>query len=292
MEKSSKRIKIYQIFYDERSKEILDPGFIPLDNSKNERSDWAEYWPIRNFLLSNTLEDNTYYGFFSPKFSAKTKLASLDVLKIIHDCSVNADVITFSPPSYYSQVSWFLNVFEQAAFAHGSPAKTMQEFKDFFVYCGSNYDVENSVMTSREVVYSNYFIAKKSFWERWFSYGEMLFDLCEKSNNQLAQKIIKYVPHVSGDTPAKVFIMERLASYLLDSDPSLKVHYWNSLFKTNYFSGMSFFKNLYTLDSLKMSYKCTKAAGFLDGYFSLRNNVLAEYPNVLVTILGLDPRPL
>ena len=45
---------IYQIHYgleDER-----DSGFDVLDNASNERPDWFEYWPIRKYLLGETLD--------------------------------------------------------------------------------------------------------------------------------------------------------------------------------------------------------------------------------------------
>ena len=45
-------LEIYQIYYSEKTREILDPSFIPLDNTQNNRADWWEYWPIRNFLLN------------------------------------------------------------------------------------------------------------------------------------------------------------------------------------------------------------------------------------------------
>ena len=55
---------IYQIYYDEATRLSNDSGFLQLDNSFNERPDWSEYWPIRNYFKNNILEDNKYYGFF------------------------------------------------------------------------------------------------------------------------------------------------------------------------------------------------------------------------------------
>ena len=41
---------IYQIYYDEATRLSNDNGFLQLDNSLNERPDWSEYWPIRNYF--------------------------------------------------------------------------------------------------------------------------------------------------------------------------------------------------------------------------------------------------
>ena len=38
-----KNIKIFQIFYNEATKNSNDPGFLPLDNMENPRPDWREY---------------------------------------------------------------------------------------------------------------------------------------------------------------------------------------------------------------------------------------------------------
>ena len=63
---------IYQIYYDEPSRQALDSGFIPLDNTDNLRPDWSELWVIRRFLLNTPLIEDQWYGFLSPKFTAKT----------------------------------------------------------------------------------------------------------------------------------------------------------------------------------------------------------------------------
>jgi len=53
-------VHIYQIFYSAESKGICDPGFQLLDNLSNERPDWREYWPIRNFLKAHELDESSY----------------------------------------------------------------------------------------------------------------------------------------------------------------------------------------------------------------------------------------
>ena len=87
--------KIFQIYYSEATQLQNDPGFIPLDNLGNERPDWREYWPIRNYLLNNQLDKDTHYGFLSPKFEAKTTLNAQKVVEFIGNDE--SDVILFSP---------------------------------------------------------------------------------------------------------------------------------------------------------------------------------------------------
>jgi len=76
-------IHIYQIYYDQATYQALDPGFIPLDNSKTERPDWFEFWPIRKFLKENPLQADSWYGFLLPKFAGKNGFHSKPLKEVI-----------------------------------------------------------------------------------------------------------------------------------------------------------------------------------------------------------------
>ena len=83
-------MQIYQIQY--ASLQEIDPGFEVLDNSANERPDWFEYWPIRNYLLNQALDEGAFYGFLSPKFRIKTSLKFEAVRDFIQTCDAGAEV--------------------------------------------------------------------------------------------------------------------------------------------------------------------------------------------------------
>src|ERR1700735_12490 len=76
-------VHIYQILNYFTPREALDPGFLVLDNSSNERHDWYEYWPMRMFWRGEPLDEQAYYGFLSPKFRLKTNLAAAQVREFI-----------------------------------------------------------------------------------------------------------------------------------------------------------------------------------------------------------------
>ena len=98
---------IRQIFYDERTRAQLDPGFVPLDNTANPRPDWSEYWPIRQFFVAHTFVRDAGYGFLSPKFGVKSGLTAADVHRFIAE--EEADVFLFSP--WLDQSATVLKVF-------------------------------------------------------------------------------------------------------------------------------------------------------------------------------------
>jgi len=65
------QVKLFHIAYSEQTLAQVPAGFELFNNLNSERNDWREYWPIRNFLINNTLDDTSYYGFFSPRFLEK-----------------------------------------------------------------------------------------------------------------------------------------------------------------------------------------------------------------------------
>src|ERR1700677_2014655 len=118
-------VHIFQIYYSTASRKMLDPGFLPLDNLENERPDWREYWPIRNYLLRNSLVKGDYYGFLSPAFKAKTRLSSAAVFNFVESQAGAPAVVLFSP--CYDQIAFFLNQWEQGAIAHGNDPFAFEE---------------------------------------------------------------------------------------------------------------------------------------------------------------------
>ncbi len=171
---------IYIIAYSPETLVQSQDGFLLLDNLKNPRTDWMEYWPIREYLTANILDEGRLYGFLSPEFTSKTGLAYSGVIDHIAGCDDNVDVITFSPQA--DMGAFFLNVFEQIdTFDVGFKALA----QELFNYIGLDVDLSAMIMDSRHVVYSNYFVARKKFWLEWFNLCEKIFDICEEHDNRL-----------------------------------------------------------------------------------------------------------
>ena len=202
---------IYQICYSEETRKSLDPGFHVLDNLSNLRPDWREYWPIRNVLLNNQLNEHEYYGFFSPKFGAKTNLSAAEVHEFIRKQDGKPDVIHFSP--FFDHSAFSHNVFYQYD-VHRSGRKTMEE-SIAAVTPGYEKFMMAGVMDSRNTIYCNFFVAKPSFWRMWLQTCEILFKIAEENATNLGRQLNETVPHDRGFVPAKVFIIERMASLLL-----------------------------------------------------------------------------
>ena len=153
---------LHQIYYSPQSRAELDPGFLPLDNLSNPRPDWREYWPIRRFLLSNSLEPESYYGFLSPKFKHKTGLSSAAVYEFIGGQTERPDVLLFSP--YFDQIAFFLNIVEQGCINHPVMADTLNEAAAL-MFPGFRSGAIFAIAAN--TVFCNNFVAKPRFWSEW-----------------------------------------------------------------------------------------------------------------------------
>lgn len=201
---------VYQIFYDDKSKNQLLPGFIPLDNTTNQRPDWFEFWVILNYLRQNELEEGAWYGFLSPKFFGKMGYASDVVNHVLDTSSEQTDVALFSPG--WDQLSFFLNPFEQGEVWHPGLLAASQKFLDELKM---KINLQSFVTDANSSVFSNYIVAKKRFWSRWQTIAENFFNHVESSSEN--QSLTHY--GVKGNIlPMKVFVQERLASIILSTE--------------------------------------------------------------------------
>jgi hypothetical protein len=209
-------VHAYQILNHYTSREELDPGFEVLDNSANERPDWYEYWPIRNFLLNAALQDEAFYGFLSPKFKWKTNLDAAAVSDFIRAAPPDTDVVLLSPSIHLS--AYYLNVFEHGDAEHPGLLSAASEF---FARIGRPMQLRDLISDSRNTVHSNYFIARPRFWRAWLAVTEQLFALAESPEDSLGA-LLRAPTHYRGrlDVQMKIFLMERVASWILCTDPS------------------------------------------------------------------------
>lgn len=201
---------IYQILNHYTKREDLDPGFLVLDNSANPKPDWYEYWPIRNFLITQPLMENAFYGFLSPKFQVKTNLTSGAVHAFVAQQAA-ADVVLLSPSLHLT--AYHLNVFK---FGEAMHPGLLDIAERFFRQIGHPTDLSDLVTTSRNEVHANYMIGKPRFWRAWLQITEALYAIAEDPADPLGAEL-RRPTHYRGDynVPMKIFIMERVTTWLL-----------------------------------------------------------------------------
>ena len=215
-------IKLFQIVYSQETLEGLSPGYLPLDNRHSVKNDWREYWPIRNFLLNQALEEDCLYGFFSPRFQQKIGLDHGQVVDFIQSSTPETDVFTFSPQP--DMGAFFLSVFEQnEVFDPGFIAAC----EAFLSAVGMPVNLGALIMDSRQIVFSNYFVARPAFWRTWLILNEKLFEVCEGPDNAIKAGLTAETTY-TGAVQRKVFLMERIVCLLLTINPAWRVRAYNT----------------------------------------------------------------
>lgn len=265
---------IYQIYYNDETQKKLLPGFIPLDNTKNLRPDWFEFWVFLNFLRNNALDDDAWYGFLSPKFYEKTGFNSDFVLKAIENYGELGDVALFSPG--WDQLAYFLNPFEQGEVWHPGLMGASQDFLNKY-QLGIN--LNTLVSDTSSSVFSNYIIAKKEFWIQWRKIAEQFFEYVE--NNPEYQITTSY-GSIENQFHIKTFIQERLATLILSSntfkvlspDQSFSARIFTRLFPDD----IKTRRLLQACDLMKTKYRESKDEKYLEMYWSIRGDI--QYSNL------------
>lgn len=275
---NQKNCRIFHIAYSEETYQSATPPFEVLDHRTNPRPDWREYWPMREYLLGHTLNENEFIGFFSPRFHEKTGLSAEQTMTFMSSVDPSVDVVTFSPQP--DMGAFFINVFEQNdTFDPGFLATAQRFVNELGEPLGIKYDLMQLLMDSREVVFSNYFVAKPAFWRRWLQVCEVLFNLCESEQCSQLQLELTQTTSYPGQVPRKVFLMERIASLLLTIDKSFKVHNYNTFACAWSNSNLGLRKeDAIYCDALKIAEKAQPNAGYLSLFGKLRSDFSRVVP--------------
>ncbi len=257
---------IRQIAYSAKTRDSLAPGFSVLDNMRNERPDWREYWPIRKFLREAPMGEDAFYAFLSPKFGAKTGLDATRVIDFIGRHGATCDVLLFSP--FFDQIAYALNIFEQGTMQHGN---TMQTFRETVLCVAPEVDFDSLVMDSSNTVFCNFFAAKPAFWKAWLEKCERIFVIAEEGKTDFARRLNANTDHEAGGAPTKTFVIERIASLMLATENRWKPKAFNSQDLPWSGSPLGQFRlEMIFLDALKLAYAREGHQQYLAAFHDLR----------------------
>lgn len=260
--------RIYQIYYSEATRGQLDPGFRPLDNLDNPRPDWREYWPIRKFLLDNPPEGDGFIGFFSPKFREKTGLGAAEVKAFIAQQPADTDVILFSP--FFDQIAAYWSIFEHGMNHHPGIFQTFQLAADKLL---PGLKLENLPTDSRNTVFSNYFVARPAFWREWLRNNEVLFAAAETGKSALGKGLNASVKYDKAELAAKVFMMERMATLMLATNPAWRVQVRDPLLSPIDPLFQDYRMQLVCMDALKIAFGARDCEEYRAVYRVIRNQM-------------------
>lgn len=272
---STPDVHLFHIAYSEETANSRPVGFELMDNRGNERPDWYEYWPIRKFLLNSVLDEQAYYGFFSPKFKAKTNLDAAQVRGFIEEkWHAGLDAFLFSPQPD-------VGVFFENVFVGGEVFNPgfLNACQSVLTESGWSGDLASVIMDSRTTVFSNYVVARPAYWRTWLQICECVFLLAEDPSRrpQLHQQLNMATGYGSGASAAqrKIFVVEGVASLILTVGgyKSCAV----SPFTVPWFSVFSRFRaEAAAADALKMAFIETRRPEYLEQFRLLKARVMQE----------------
>lgn len=240
-----------------------------LNNINSPRSDWYESWPIWNFLNNNNLNDDTFYGFLSPKFESKTGLTHEGAVRFsVSRATQDTEIITFSPQP--DQAAVFLNVFEHANFYFPGYINLVDKFLNIAEL--SNLSIHD-IMDTRNIVFSNYYFAKPKFWNAWKSLFELLFKESENEASTIYDQLNMHTNY-PGSVQRKVFLAEQLASIILVTN-NFKVLNYNTWFTSKSSTPFSLhMDDMVILDALKIAAKETGLPQYINAFGVVRDTLL------------------
>jgi len=205
--KFMENIQIRHIFYDKETLSQTPSSFIPLDNIDGDKS-WYEFWPILNFLKNTKLEENVFYGFLSPRFTFKTNFPAESVINAVRNNS-DKDVVLFS--FAWDQLSYFINPWEQGEVWHPGITKVTQNFLN---HLKLEINILNLITSRKNSVFSNYVVAKKSYWDRWKVLASQFLTYADSFNAEIQSLKTGYIKNKT-EVSMKVFVQERLPALIL-----------------------------------------------------------------------------
>lgn len=200
---------IFQICDHQFTEKAVSPRFLPLDITKSERSDWEEFFTIRDLIKNISMTNDSYYAFLSPNFNNEFDIHPNELIDLIDNLPSEAEALVLSNFDSYSPI--FRNQFIQADQQQSGLLRALNLFLN---RAGSTIDLAASVTTIKTSCYSNNIIAKPAYWREWLSLSESLFTFVEgvsKNDDFFEQSIsTKY-----GAVPLKVLMLRIMSTLVL-----------------------------------------------------------------------------
>ena len=172
-------LRLFQIYYEPWQRELLDPNFAALDNSKSD-SELLEFAVFEKLAKSDYVKGAQLWGALSWRFTEKTGMSGADWVKNIV-ANPGADVYYCDP--FPHNEALFHNLWLQGETTHPQFLALCQAI---FQVTGLPVDELTSVTPSHEFSAANYFVGSAKFWS---SYLPWIAQILSVANKKLPPKV-------------------------------------------------------------------------------------------------------
>jgi len=172
-------LRIFQIYYEAWQRELLDPNFAALDNSKG-RSELLEFAVFDQLSTSDYVKGAQLWGALSWRFGEKTGMSGSDWIKNITS-NPGADVY-FCDPFVYNEALYH-NLWLQGETTHPQFLALCQA-----VFQAAGLPVEDlvSMYPSDQYSAANFFVGNSQFWS---AYIPWVKEVLSAANKKLPPKV-------------------------------------------------------------------------------------------------------
>lgn len=211
-------VKLFEICFEERQLNNVDPLLTPFDNTKNEQPELREYHNFRRLFDEGHTKDLDLWGAFGPRWGGKLRYPAQDIFDTIEN-NPGHDVYIFNHARIVNALTY--NVWDQGELFHKGITKVARHALDA---AGYNPNATNQMMTNLDTCYCSYFIATNAFWKDYLDFLYIIKNRLENLPDDLAE-IYHGSANYSRDASLNMFpfIVERMFSTYLSYRQDLKV---------------------------------------------------------------------
>lgn len=208
-------IKVYQIYYEPNQLKILEPAFIPYNNQASQFPDHREYRVFHENYHSGKTNTADYVGFMSWKFKAKTGLTGEKFIDFVRS-NPGFDVYFVNP--FWGEFAYD-NVWLQGERRHPG---LIQFTRKILNKAGYKLDFTSIKNNWRSMVFCNYWVGNQKFWDSYIKFCEPLYLYLSQKLSAEEKSFLAQRADSASDANYLPYIMERMFTTLLTTDPALK----------------------------------------------------------------------
>lgn len=211
------RIGIHQIYYDPAQIPLLEPAFIPYDNTANPNREWAEYHVFETEFQKGTYKNFDYTGFVSWKFRQKSRISGDAFLEFIKK-NPGADVYFINP--FPMEELLFRNVWLQGAFYHPGILEFSQRLLE---RAGYEFSLRDWRESRENYAFCNYWAGNERFWQIYMEFTGKLAAILRTGLDTADKEFLHSIASKTNNFSYIAFIMERMFSVMLTTQPDISV---------------------------------------------------------------------
>jgi hypothetical protein len=177
-------MKIFQAYYKEDQKSLLDTEFTPFDNTANPVVNLHEYYIYTKIYEEAQKTNEDLWGHFSWKWRSRIPGVTAQQIVDIINLDLSYHVYTFNP--YPQEIIKYWNVWEHGQHCHPMILELAEKiFKDM----GLDPLLLQKPQAMDHYIVANYFVGNKKFWDGLLLFLQKFIETMDKFEGEWLEKL-------------------------------------------------------------------------------------------------------